>query len=262
MIEVINLRKSYSIEVNGGSETLDVIKDLDLQVRDNEFFSIVGPSGCGKTTLLKIIDGLVSYHSGKVLIDGKPVTGPGRDRAMVFQDFALLPWDTVLTNVAFGLEMRGVPKKEREQIAREKIAMVGLKGFENRLPRELSGGMQQRVGIARALAANPDILLMDEPFGAVDALTRQALQNDLLELWQKERKTVVFITHDIEEAIQLSDRVGIMGARPGKIERILEVDFPRPRDPRSIRQDPKFGEMVAEVWNMLEGIIRNMDRIA
>src|SRR5690606_14939994 len=188
--------------------------------------------------------------------DGVPADGPGPDRAVVFQGFALLPWANVLDNVAFGLEARGVPRAEREQIARHHIAQVGLAGFEHRYPSQLSGGMQQRVGLARALAVDPNILLMDEPFGAVDAQTRQLLQEDLLEIWQRNEKTVVFITHSMEEAVYLSDRVVIMHPRPGRVAEILEVDLPRPRGPE-IREDPEFARLTAYVWRSLRDSVRD-----
>jgi NitT/TauT family transport system ATP-binding protein len=214
-------------------------------------------SGCGKTTLLKIIDGLIPYDSGKILIDGKQVTAPGPDRAVVFQAFALLPWRTVLANVEFSLELRRLPKEDRTNIARDYLRRVGLADFENHYPHELSGGMQQRAGLARALAVNPSILLMDEPFGAVDAQTRQLLQEELLELWQRERKTVIFITHSMDEAVYLSDRVVVMTPRPGTVAEILDVPLPRPRVSEEVRRDGKFVDLTNYIWESLKKAMEN-----
>lgn len=249
MIEVREVSKSFTQQATGTS--LQVLDRASFTVRDNEFLSIIGPSGCGKTTLLRILGGLIPPDSGEVVIDGRRVTGPGPERAIVFQNFALLPWEDVLTNVAFPLEARGVPKPERERIAREKIALVGLAGFERYYPHQLSGGMQQRVGIARALAANPKYLLMDEPFGALDAQTRQMLQEELLEIWQADKKTVIFITHAVDEAVYLSDRVLLMRTRPGRVGEVVEIPFPRPRDP-DLRYRPQFAEVTSYIWSRLK----------
>lgn len=222
--------------------------------REGEFVSLLGPSGCGKTTLLKIIAGLLKPTEGSVRIDDGVVSGPGPDRAVVFQDFVLLPWDTVLSNAAFPLEMRGVPRLQREAIAREKLALVGLTPFERSYPHELSGGMKQRVGLARALAADPRILLMDEPFGSLDALTRQVLQEELLKIWQADQKTVVFVTHSIDEAVFLSDRVLVMGTRPGRVLRDVPIDLPRPRSD-AVRAESRFRELSEGLWHELRGQI-------
>ena len=197
LVEIQGVSKSFHKTVKESTTEIKALSDVSLSIRENEFVSIIGPSGCGKTTLLKMIDGLIPYDSGRIVINGKPVTAPGPDRAVVFQSFALLPWRTVLANVEFSLELRQLSREERAKTARDYLKRVGLADFENHYPHELSGGMQQRAGLARALAVNPTILLMDEPFGAVDAQTRQLLQEELLELWQRERKTVIFITHSM-----------------------------------------------------------------
>jgi len=205
------------------------VDDLSLEVADREFISIVGPSGCGKSTLLRIAAGLVEPTSGAVYLDGRRIEGPSADRGMVFQSYTLFPWLTVLGNVEFGLEIKRMPAAQRTKVAREYIEMVGLTGFERHYPKELSGGMMQRVAIARALANDPEVLLMDEPFGALDAQTRIIMQELLVNLWQRTPKTILFVTHDIDEAIFLSERVYIMTARPGRIKQVLEVRLPSPR---------------------------------
>ncbi|OGA67753.1 MAG: nitrate ABC transporter ATP-binding protein [Betaproteobacteria bacterium RIFCSPLOWO2_12_FULL_65_14] len=199
------------------------LNGIDLEIRQDEFVSIVGPSGCGKSTLLYLLGGFLKASDGEILVDGKPVRGPGPDRGVVFQHFALFPWKTVLGNVEYGLAERGLPKAERRDIARRYIAMVKLSGFEDAFPNRLSGGMQQRVALARTLACKPEVLLMDEPFGALDAQTRHLLQEELLEIWQREKKTVMFITHDVREAVILSDRVVVMTARPGRVKAVVDT---------------------------------------
>jgi NitT/TauT family transport system ATP-binding protein len=250
MIEIRGLGKSF---VGQDGSTVQALQDVDLDVRENEFLTVLGPSGCGKTTLLKAVAGLIPWNEGEILIDGAPVRGPGPDRSMVFQNFALLPWATVLDNVGFGLRMRGVGKAEREQRARSLIEMVGLAGFETKRPSELSGGMQQRVGIARALAVRPRVLLMDEPFGAVDEQTRRLLQEELLSIWEERRLTVLFITHSMEEAVLLGDRVVLMSARPGRIAEIVPVPLARPRstDVGATERSPQYAELTAYLWDRL-----------
>jgi NitT/TauT family transport system ATP-binding protein len=243
LIEVRRLAKSFG--------EFTALEDVDFSVSDGEFVSVIGPSGCGKTTLLKIIAGLATATSGEVVIDGTPVRGPGPDRAVVFQAFVLLPWADVLTNAGFGLEARGVPKAERNRIARDQLRRVGLEGFERHYPHQISGGMQQRVGLARALAVDPRIMLMDEPFGALDAQTRQLMQEDLMALWQTEvARTTVFVTHSMDEAVYLSDRILLMDTRPGRIQEVIDVDLPRPREP-GVRRTSKFAEATDYLWERL-----------
>jgi len=211
----------------GDAEPVDVLERVNLEVREGEFVCIVGPSGCGKSTLLNIIAGFTQNTRGQVLVEGEPVHRPDPRRIFVFQENGVFPWLTVRDNICFGLK-RDDPK--REEIFRHYVGMVGLKGFENAYPRELSGGMRQRVEIARALAANPEIIYMDEPFGALDFLTRLKMRSDLIRIWQEERKTILFVTHDIEEAVQLADRVIVMSRRPATVQEMVAVDLPRPRD--------------------------------
>jgi NitT/TauT family transport system ATP-binding protein len=251
MIEITGLCKTFP--GSRDSEPIAALQDFTLTIEDNEFLTVLGPSGCGKTTLLRLIDGLMQWESGDILIDGEPVRGPGPDRAMVFQSFALMPWASVLSNITFGLELRGVPESQRKAKAMELIEMVGLSGFGHRYPTALSGGMQQRVGLARALAVEPKVLLMDEPFGALDEQTRRLLQEELLQIWETRRTTVVFITHSMEEAVLLGDRVVLMSARPGRIEEIVPVPLPRPRSSHvsSVEASPEFAEITTKLWNRL-----------
>jgi NitT/TauT family transport system ATP-binding protein len=227
------------------------LSDVDLSIRDGEFVTIVGPSGCGKSTLLMLIAALLRPTSGSVRLDGRLVTAPGPDRALVFQDFALLPWRTVLANVELGLELKGIPAQERNKIARQHVAMVGLGAFERSYPHQLSGGMRQRVGIARALAVEPQVLLMDEPFGALDAQIRQVMGSELLRIWERGRKTILFVTHDIDEAIYLADRTIVMSASPGRIIADMAVTLERPR-PLEIRNDPAFTAYRQRIWDLLQ----------
>jgi NitT/TauT family transport system ATP-binding protein len=257
LVEIQGLSKSFHKTVKDRTIEVKALADVSLSIRENEFLSIIGPSGCGKTTLLKMIDGLIPYDGGKILINGKQITAPGPDRAVVFQSFALLPWRTVLANVEFSLELRQLSKEERTQTARDYLKRVGLADFENHYPHELSGGMQQRAGLARALAVNPSILLMDEPFGAVDAQTRQLLQEELLDLWQRERKTVIFITHSMDEAVYLSDRVVVMTPRPGKVAEVLDVPLPRPRIAEEVRRDATFADLTNYIWASLKNAMEN-----
>ena len=242
------------IECVGISHWFDSVHVLDrvnLDLKPHAFVSLLGPSGCGKTTLLRIIDGLVRPSRGETRVDGERVEGPAASRGMVFQEHNLLPWKSALDNVKFGLKLVGVDRQEWNERAASALALTGLKGFENHLPSQLSGGMKQRVGLARALAIRPRILLMDEPFGALDAQTREVMQSELLRLWEADRKTVVFVTHSIDEALLLSDTVVVMGTRPGRIKAIVEIDLPRPRDDSS-RDHPRWREMRREFWNLLK----------
>lgn len=251
MISISNVSKIY---VKGTGSDVSVVHALDnvsLSIGDGEFVCLIGPSGCGKTTLLKMVDGLIPKDGGSLSIDGVEITGPGPDRAIVFQNYALLPWRTVASNVELGLQARGVGRKERRERAHSAIREVGLSGFEDHYPHELSGGMQQRAGLARALAVRPEILLMDEPFGSVDEQTRRILQADLIRVWEKRRQTVVFVTHSMDEAVFLADRVVIMSPRPGRVREILDVDLARPRLDE-IRATPSFAELTAHVWDLVK----------
>lgn len=244
-----------AVSVKGLSKTypggIEALSDLSLDFPKGQLTSLLGPSGCGKTTLLKIIAGLLEPTSGQVVVNGKPVTGPGPDRAFVFQDFALMPWASVLRNVAFGLELRGVARSEREAIAEKYIGEVGLGGFENKFPHELSGGMRQRVGLARALAVDADVLLMDEPFSAVDEQTRRKFQEDLLRLVANERKTFIFVTHSIEEAVYVSDRIALLLARPSRVSEIIRPNIDREIAPDAMRRDPVYLDTVERIWSSL-----------
>jgi NitT/TauT family transport system ATP-binding protein len=224
-LHIHNVSKTYRSD---GQEVL-AIEEIDLKIKNKEFATILGPSGCGKSTLLRIVAGLIKPTKGIVRLDGNVITRPGQDRGMVFQSYTLFPWLTVTENIQFGLEISGMPKAKQEQIAQEFVEKVGLKGFEKTFPRGLSGGMKQRVAIARALANNPAILLLDEPFGALDAQTRALMQELLTQIWEELHKTILFVTHDVEEAIFLSDRVFIMTARPGKIKAEIDIPLERPR---------------------------------
>src|SRR6266540_4696606 len=225
------------------------LEDVSLDVRVREFVALLGPSGCGKSTLLYLMGGFLPTETGRILIDGKPVAGPGPDRGIVFQHFALFPWKTVRTNVLYGLERAGLPRAEREKRAQTFIDMVGLTGFEESYPSQLSGGMKQRTAIARTLAFDPKILLMDEPFGALDAQTRSLMQAELLSIWQRTPKTVIFLTHDVHEAVYLADRVAVMSARPGRIKAIVDTKFDK-NDP-DIFKNKAFVEKVDEIWNLV-----------
>ena len=228
------------------------LENVSLEVPEREFLALLGPSGCGKSTLLYLIGGFLPIETGKILVDGKPVTGPGPDRGIVFQNFALFPWKTVRKNVLYGLERQPLRREEREKRAQAFIDLVGLTGFEESYPSQLSGGMKQRAAIARTLAFDPRMLLMDEPFGALDAHTRTRLQNDLLNIWERDRKTVLFVTHSVEEAVFLSDKVVMMTRSPGRIRQIIDIDLPRPRRRAELLLDPRYQEYVVEIERMFD----------
>ena len=230
---------------------LTALRDVSFTATRGEFVAIVGPSGCGKSTLLYAVAGLLESSEGTVTVDGAPVVGPSPERGVVLQNFSIFPWRRVADNVIYGPEMRGIAKAERRQLARKYLDLVGLADFADYYPRELSGGMKQRVAIAQTLACNPSILLMDEPFGALDALTREVLQDQLLQLWERDRKTVLFVTHSIDEAVLLADCVVIMGTRPGRVKQIVPVDLPRPRRPSEIRALPEFSRLRNLIWSSI-----------
>lgn len=232
-------------------DPVTALKGFSLKVTKGEFVSLVGPSGCGKSTFLNVLLGLLKPDTGEMQLNGRQITGPGQERAMVFQEFGLLPWRTVLANVELGLELKGVQASLRRERAMELIKMAGLSGFESHYPHELSGGMKQRVGLARALATDPEVLLMDEPFAALDAQTRDLMQAELLQIWDRAKKTVIFVTHSIEEAAYLSDRVIVMSARPGRIKDVIKIDLPRPRD-YEMRLTPEFNEIKSRIWSTLK----------
>ncbi len=249
LLEIRNITKIYHEDRRGQGPGLLVLDNVSFRVPAKQFVCLLGPSGCGKTTLIRIVMGLTRSERGEVWVDGNRVTAPGLDRSMVFQNYGLLPWRTVRQNVEFGLEIRGVPRNERRTICQNYIEKVGLGGFENHYPHQLSGGMQQRAGLARSLSKNPKILLMDEPFAAVDMQTREVLQDELLKIWNTTRTTVVFVTHSIEEAIYLGDRVIVMTARPGRVKADVLIDLPRPRYESDVKSSARFGE--------LRGLIRD-----
>jgi NitT/TauT family transport system ATP-binding protein len=251
MTSFIQARNLTLIFKSKNREPVTALSDFSLEVNRGEFVSVVGPSGCGKSTFLNLLLGLIHPDAGEMRLDGAPIAGPGQERAMVFQEFGLLPWRTVRANVELGLELKGVSSAERSGHATELIKLVGLQGFERHYPHELSGGMKQRVGLARALATEPQVLLMDEPFAALDAQTRDLMQAELLQIWERTKKTVLFVTHSIEEAAYLSDRVMVMTARPGRAKEILKINLPRPRD-YEMRLTPEFNQIKSRIWEVLK----------
>ena len=246
-VSIQDLGKAFPKEDGTATQALE---GVTLEIRDEEFVCLVGPSGCGKTTLLRIIAGLETATTGSVTIDGRAVTGPDPKRGMVFQEYSLFPWRRVIDNVAFGLEMKGIAKEERRKTADHYIDMVGLSQFRDAYPYELSGGMRQRVAIARALANDPDVLLMDEPFGALDAQTRNRMQKELLSLQDETRQTIVFVTHSVDEAVYLADRIVVLSPRPGKVREVIDIPWPRPRD----RTSTGFAEIRRRVLDMINEI--------
>lgn len=252
-LQAIGLRMEY-YQPRTGSRLL-ALDNVNLTVEEGEFVTIVGPSGCGKTTFINIADGLLKPTAGRIMLDGRAIEGPGRDRAMVFQDPCLMPWRTVFKNVIFGLECQGKDGQAEKDRANSFIKLVGLSGFEEHFPHELSGGMQQRCNLARALTVDPEILIMDEPFAALDAQTREIMQLELLRIWRASGKTVLFITHQINEAIYLADRVIIFGARPGRVKDTLKITIPRPRD-LAVKRSKQFLEYEDYLWNQIEEEVR------
>jgi NitT/TauT family transport system ATP-binding protein len=252
MLSIKNLNKTYYTEE--GDEVV-ALSDINLDVADKEFVCFIGPSGCGKTTLLRITAGLEKPDSGTLTVNNEPIKGPGPDRGMVFQEYSLFPWRTVLKNITFSLELKKIPKSEREKIARDFLEVVGLSKFADSYPHELSGGMKQRVAIARALVNDPDVLLMDEPFGAVDAQTRNRLQHELLNIWEKKKKTVLFITHSVDEAVFLADKVVVFTARPGRIKEVINIDLPRPRERTSFEANAVREHLLASLGAEIQAAI-------
>ncbi|NOR47949.1 MAG: ATP-binding cassette domain-containing protein [Methanosarcinaceae archaeon] len=252
MLSIKNLNKTYHTEE--GDEVV-ALSDINLDVADKEFVCFIGPSGCGKTTLLRITAGLEKPDSGTLTVNNEPITGPGPDRGMVFQEYSLFPWRTVLKNITFSLELKKIPKSEREKIARDFLEVVGLSKFADSYPHELSGGMKQRVAIARALVNDPDVLLMDEPFGAVDAQTRNRLQHELLNIWEKKKKTVLFITHSVDEAVFLADKVVVFTARPGRVKEVIIIDLPRPRERTSFEANAIREHLLATLGAEIQATI-------
>jgi NitT/TauT family transport system ATP-binding protein len=248
-----NLRQVYFIrnQEKRRVEEFVALDDFSLSIGEGAFVAIVGPSGCGKSTLLDIVAGLTKSKGGEIYINGKLVTGPALDRGFIMQGYALFPWRTTQRNIEYGLEVKHIARKQRTEIARRFIELVGLKGFEDRYPNELSGGMRQRVAIARSLAYDPEVLLMDEPFAAVDAQTRETLQDELLLIWAKTGKTIMFVTHSIEEAVLLADTVVVMTKQPGRIKKIVNIALPRPRFAADMRASADYGSIVRRIWELL-----------
>lgn len=258
--KTFQLKPGQSVLIDGRpSDRVTVLNGVDLAIRKGEFITLVGPSGSGKSVLLDIIGGLVEASGGSISIDGKRIVRPDAKTGYVFQQYALFPWRTALANVEYALEVRGVGSAERREKARYFLSLFGLSGFEDRFPNQLSGGMQQRVAIARALATDPEVLLMDEPFAALDAQTREILQAELLRIWEKIKTTVVFVTHSIDEAIYLADRIVVMTARPGTVKEIIDIDLPRPRD-GDIRASTEFNAHRGRVWEALRDEVNKAQR--
>ncbi|MCS3446562.1 MULTISPECIES: ABC transporter ATP-binding protein [Bradyrhizobium] len=247
------VRKEFVTRGEGGRPAgrFTALEDITFDVRAGEFLALVGPSGCGKSTLLDLLGGLARPTSGRILLDGRPIVGPGRDRGVVFQQYALFPWRTAAQNVEFGLDIAGLKPKQRGEIARHFLDLVGLSGFADRYPHELSGGMKQRVAIARSLAYDPEVLLMDEPFAALDAQTRETLQGELLRIWRATGKTIIFITHGIDEAVVLGQRVAVMTSRPGRIKQIVDIPAALRSEAEDVRSLSEFGRVRHEIWSLL-----------
>jgi NitT/TauT family transport system ATP-binding protein len=257
-IQIQNVGKSFPVKTSRkrAEDGFVALENISLEIKAGEFFVIVGPSGCGKSTLLDLLGGLTRPTSGRILIGGSPVTGPALDRGLVFQQYALFPWRTAQKNVEFGLEAKGVPSRERADRAKRFLHMVGLAEFHDRYPHELSGGMKQRVAIARSLAYDPDVLLMDEPFAALDAQTREILQGELLRIWEESGKTIVFITHGIDEAVYLGQRVAVMTSRPGRIKQVIDIPLVSRSREEDLRATQEFSRLRHEVWSLLRDEFR------
>jgi NitT/TauT family transport system ATP-binding protein len=258
------VRKEFVVRGEGGgpSDRFTALEDITLDVRPGEFLALVGPSGCGKSTLLDLLGGLTAPTSGRILLDGRPIEGPARDRGIVFQQYALFPWRTAAQNVEFGLDIAGLKAKQRREIARHYLDLVGLTAFADRYPHELSGGMKQRVAIARSLAYDPEVLLMDEPFAALDAQTRETLQGELLRIWRATGKTILFITHGIDEAVVLGQRVAVMTSRPGRIKHVVEIPEALRNETEDVRSLPEFGPVRHEVWSLLREEVLKAQQLA
>jgi NitT/TauT family transport system ATP-binding protein len=258
------VRKEFVVRGEGGgpSDRFTALEDITLDVRPGEFLALVGPSGCGKSTLLDLLGGLTAPTSGRILLDGRPIEGPARDRGIVFQQYALFPWRTAAQNVEFGLDIAGLKGKQRREIARHYLDLVGLTAFADRYPHELSGGMKQRVAIARSLAYDPEVLLMDEPFAALDAQTRETLQGELLRIWRATGKTIIFITHGIDEAVVLGQRVAVMTSRPGRIKHVVEIPEALRNETEDVRSLPEFGPVRHEVWSLLREEVLKAQQLA
>lgn len=248
-LALVGVQKQFAIR--GSSEKFTAIEDISLELQEGEFLVLVGPSGSGKSTLLDLLGGLSTPTAGEILLDGKPITGPGLDRGIVFQQYALLPWRTARANIEFGLEAKGLRRKARRELSEHYLELVGLTGFGDRYPHELSGGMKQRVAIARSLAFDPEVLLMDEPFAALDAQTRESLQDELLRIWRATGKTILFITHGIDEAVYLGQRVAVLTSRPGRIKAEIDVEFDR-NATEDIRSSERFREYRHQIWELLQ----------
>ena len=258
------VRKEFVVRGEGGgpSDRFTALEDITLDVRFGEFLALVGPSGCGKSTLLDLLGGLTTPTSGRILLDGRPIEGPARDRGIVFQQYALFPWRTAAQNVEFGLDIAGLKARQRREIARHYLDLVGLTAFADRYPHELSGGMKQRVAIARSLAYDPEVLLMDEPFAALDAQTRETLQGELLRIWRATGKTIIFITHGIDEAVVLGQRVAVMTSRPGRIKHVVEIPEALRNESEDVRSLPEFGPVRHEVWSLLRDEVLKAQQLA
>ena len=259
-LEFVSVSKTFAVRSGRPGEKFSALENVSFRVEAGQFMVLVGPSGCGKSTLVDLLGGLSRPTSGQILLDGEPITGPGLNRGIVFQQYALFPWRTALENVEFGLEAKGVGKVERREIARAHLDLVGLSGFEGRFPHELSGGMKQRVAIARSLAYDPEVLLMDEPFAALDAQTRESLQVELLRIWEKSGTTILFITHGIDEAVTLGQRIAVMTSRPGRIKCIIDVPSDFRKGTEDIRSLPEFGQLRHEIWSLLRNEVQEAEQ--